>query len=86
MACPLASAAGGGCGGRGPTSPRRVRPAESAPRSPPALVHLLLATFSGTDRPPLVKAGGQGLSYLDTEQLGARQPTLSRPVAGRPHL
>lgn len=77
MACPLASLAGGGCGGRGPTSPRRVRP---------ALVHLLLATFSGTDRPPLVKAGGQGPSYLDTEQLGARQPTLSRPVAGRPHL
>lgn len=79
MACPLASAAGGGWRVRRPR-------AYLTPPSPPALVHLLLATFSGTDRPPLVKAGGQGPSYLDTEQLGARQPTLSCPVAGRPHL
>lgn len=35
---------------------------------------------------PLVKAGRQGPSYLDTEQLGDRWPTLSCPVAGRPHL
>lgn len=86
MACPLASPAGGGWRVAGAEAAGLPDPAESAPPSPPALVHLLLATFSGTDRPPLVKAGGQGPSYLDTEQLGARQPTLSCPVAGRPHL